>query len=71
MQFRDEEYYHAGLERLRQAESLYSEGKAYALAMYCSGLAVECLLRAFLWKVDKRFDGRHDLNVLLKASKQT
>ncbi len=68
MQFRDKEYYSACRERLRQAQSLYAEGHAYALAMYCGGLAVECLLRAFRWKADKNFEGRHDLNELLKAS---
>ena len=36
--------------------------------MYCSGLAVECLLRAFRWKQDQSFEGRHDLNDLLRAS---
>ncbi len=36
--------------------------------MYCGGLAVECLLRAFRWKDDKNFEGRHDLNFLLRAS---
>jgi len=68
MQFRDEDYYRASLERMRQAEVLYREGEAYALAIYCGGLAVECLLRAFRWKDDKGFEGRHKLKVLLQAS---
>ena len=62
------DYYSASMERLRQAQSLYSRGDAYALAMYCGGIAVECLFRAFRWKTDKNFEGRHDLNDLLKAS---
>ena len=69
MQFRGQEYYQAALERLCQADTLYAKGDAYALAMYCGGLSVECLLRAFRWKEDPRFEGRHDLNVLLKASR--
>ncbi len=36
--------------------------------MYCAGLAVESLLRAFRWTADKSFEGRHDLSDLLKAS---
>jgi hypothetical protein len=68
MQFRDKEYYAASMERMRQAQVLYARGDAYALAMYCGGLAVECLLRAFRWKADQNFEGRHDLNDLLKAS---
>lgn len=68
MQFRDRDYYRASLQRIRQAQALSMEKDAYALPMYCSGLAVECLLRAFRWKADKSFEGRHDLNDLLKAS---
>jgi hypothetical protein len=36
--------------------------------MYASGLAVECLLRAFRWHKDRSFEGRHDLEDLLKSS---
>jgi HEPN domain-containing protein len=68
MQFRAEDYYHAALERMRQAVGLYREGKSWALAMYCGGLAVECLLRAYRWTEDATFEGRHDLNELLKNS---
>lgn len=68
MQFRDNEYFVASLERMRQAQAMAMQDGAYALSMYCSGLAVECLLRAFRWKDDKSFEGRHDLNELLRAS---
>ena len=37
--------------------------------MYCGGLAVESLLRAFRWTQDTSFEGRHDLSDLLKASR--
>jgi HEPN domain-containing protein len=69
MQFRAEEYYRAALERMTQAREVYKGGEAFALCMYCAGLAVECLLRAFRWKKDQTFEGRHDLAVLLKASR--
>jgi hypothetical protein len=36
--------------------------------MYVSGLAVECILRAFRWDKNPTFDGRHDLDDLLRAS---
>jgi hypothetical protein len=68
MQFSDKEYFQASLERMRQAKTLYAEGDAYGMAMYCGGLAVECLFRAFRTKVNPSFDSRHDLNALLKAS---
>jgi hypothetical protein len=47
MQFNAEHYFHASIERMRQARYLYRAGDAYALSMYASGLAVECILRAF------------------------
>jgi HEPN domain-containing protein len=69
MQFTAEQYYKAGLERMNQARNLYRDGTAYALTMYCGGLAVESLLRAFRWKEDTSFEGRHDLSDLLRASR--
>ena len=47
---------------------MYQQKESFALSMYTAGLAVECLLRAFRWKKDKSFEGRHDLEDLLKAS---
>jgi hypothetical protein len=55
MQFRDEEYYQAAIERMRQAREIHSSKESYALAMYCSGLAVECMFRAFPWQKDPSF----------------
>lgn len=69
MQFRAEQYYQASLERMGQSHKIYREGAAFALAMYCGGLAVESLLRAFRWTEDTSFEGRHDLSELLKASR--
>jgi hypothetical protein len=68
MQFRDEEYYQAARERLRQAREIHDSKESYALAMYCSGLAVECMLPAFRWQKDPSFEGRHDLEELFRAS---
>lgn len=53
---------------MRQARNIHRTGSGYALAMYCGGLAVECILRAFRWNRDRSFEGRHDLEDLLKAS---
>ena len=69
MQFTAAQYYQAGLERMRQARSLYHGGEAFSLAIYCCGLAVESLLRAFRWTADTSFEGRHDLTELLRASR--
>lgn len=69
MQFRAEQYYQASLERMKQAQGMVQDGQTFALAMYCGGLAVECLLRAFRWTEDASFEGRHDLSELLRASR--
>jgi HEPN domain-containing protein len=68
MQFTSEEYYRAAAERMRQAREIHDSGKNYALAMYCGGLAVECILRAYRWRKDSSFEGRHDLKELFDAS---
>jgi HEPN domain-containing protein len=68
MIFTAEEYFQAGAERMQQARGLFRMGDSYALAMYCGGLAVECTLRAFRWEKDRSFEGRHDLEELLRAS---
>jgi hypothetical protein len=68
MDFRADDYFRAALERMRQAREVYLTGESYALSMYCSGLAVECLLRAFRWRSNPTFEGRHDLRELLQAS---
>ena len=68
MDFDAEHYYQAAEERIRQARQNYDQGKSYALAMYCGGLAVECLLRAFRWLEDRSFEGRHEMGKLLKES---
>jgi hypothetical protein len=69
MQFRADEYFHAGLERMRQATRTFRDDESFALAMYCGGLAVECMLRAFRTLDDDSFDERHDLMALLKGSR--
>lgn len=68
MKFRAHEYYQASLQRMKQALAIYRQGESFALAIYCGGLAVECLLRAFRWTEDANFDGRHDLSELLRTS---
>jgi len=54
---------------MEQTIKIYQDGTAFALAMYCGGLAVESLLRAFRWTKDTTFEGRHDLSDLLRASR--
>jgi HEPN domain-containing protein len=60
-------YHRAALERIADADLLHAEGR-YPFAMYASGLAVECMLRAFRLLNDPSFDERHDLWQLWKKT---
>lgn len=62
-----ETYYRTALERIVDAGLLNKEGH-YSYAMHTSGLAVECLLRAFRTLKGASFDERHDLWRLWKGT---
>jgi hypothetical protein len=70
MDIRADHYYQASLERMRQARLAYADAqqRSYALAIYLGGLAVECMLRAFRWRKDPVFEGRHFLPKLFADS---
>jgi HEPN domain-containing protein len=68
MSFNSLDYLSAAKEHVDGAGKLYNM-QCYVLAHYVAGLAVECLLRAYRFRVDSNFDERHDLRALLKASR--
>src|SRR5437870_2725902 len=69
MEFTADHYFRASVERINQAQHLYRKGEGnYALAMYAAGLAVECLLRAYMVRRKREFESRHDLLLLFKES---
>ena len=67
MKFTAEHYLEAAREKINDARILYNN-KRFASAIYFSGVAVECLLRAYRTRIKKEFYERHDLPSLLKAS---
>ncbi len=67
VEFTAESYHDAALQHLRFAGTSHSAG-AYFYAHYFSGLAVECILRAYRLKISKAFDARHDLYELAKSA---
>ena len=78
MNFQPKDYYEAALDRMDQADLLYSltkehcrglENRRYAWIVYTAGLAVECMFRAYILKATSQFDGRHDLDKLFIASR--
>lgn len=57
------QYHDAAVEHIDAAFRLYERG-LFAASVYLSGLAVECMFRAYRVRVDPAFDSRHDLSRL-------
>jgi HEPN domain-containing protein len=66
MSFSADAYMAAAQERLADAERLYAL-RRYALSHYAAGLAVECLLRGYRYRIDPEFDSRHSLSLLFDS----
>jgi hypothetical protein len=72
------DYAEAARERVAQGRFVFDvpqedaerelDDKRYALVVYLSGLAVECVFRAYRLKTDMKFDGRHNLESLFAVS---
>ena len=70
MDLTGDNYYQAALQRMTDAQRMFgSRTISDSQVMYCTGLAAECMLRAFVWLRDREFDGRHDLGKLLAKSR--
>jgi hypothetical protein len=65
--FNAEVYRAAGEEHVTAARELH-ETRRHVLSHYVAGLAVECLFRAYRFRLDPEFDARHDLRELYRAS---
>ena len=63
-----ETYKEAAREHLSLARELH-EANRYVMAHYLAGLAVECILRAYLYRLSPVFSGRHDLQILYRDAK--
>jgi hypothetical protein len=75
LDFEPDDYYRAALERIKQSRDFYRRDSKedlatnhHPLAFYTCGVAIECMLRAFITLRTKEFDGRHDLFILLIQS---
>ena len=60
-------YYNAALEHLNFAQWLWTQDRFHQ-SHYYSGLAVECILRAYLLRITSEWESRHDLYKLAKES---
>ena len=62
-----ETYREAAREHMSLARELHEAGR-YVMSHYLAGLAVECILRAYLYRLSPIFTGRHDLLVLYREA---
>jgi len=67
MRIEADDYVYVARERLIDANLLYEKAR-YSFALYAAGVAVESLLRAYVVRLEPKFDEAHDLQMLLKAS---
>ena len=61
------DYVNAARERLRNANILYDAAE-YSFALYAAGVAVEALLRAYIFRLEPKLETGHNLKLLLSAS---
>ncbi|MGH7213356.1 MAG: hypothetical protein ACREIT_01045 [Tepidisphaeraceae bacterium] len=65
--FNAESYRASAVEAITAAQVLYN-ASAFGKSLYLSGLAVECMLRAYRMRINPMFSSRHDLVELQKES---
>jgi HEPN domain-containing protein len=65
--FNAETYRAAASEHITAAQELYFS-RRYGLCFYVAGLAVECILRAYIVRRKPQFDARHDIRMLFRDS---
>ena len=63
-----EVYREAATEHLALARELHDTGR-YVMSHYLAGLAAECILRAYQYRLSPVFSGRHDLQTLYRDAK--
>jgi len=62
-----ETYRAVAVEHSALATDLHDSGR-YIMAHYLAGLAVECMFRAYRYRIDPVFDARHSLDALYAAA---
>jgi len=67
MRIEANDYVHVVQERLTDANLLYEKAR-YAFAMYAAGVAVESLLRAYIFRLESKLVAAHNLPLLLDVS---
>lgn len=67
--FTKNDYYDASLKRLEDVRYLQKREDSIIFALYCAGVAVECMFRAYILQESSEFNSKHDLINLFTESK--
>jgi len=67
-EFKSRDYYSASLERKEDLDYLLKNEESIIFAIYCAGVSIECMLRAYITNYTKEFDSKHNLNNLYNKS---
>jgi len=66
--FTKDDYFRASKSRFLDLEYLKNSGENSILALYCSGVVIECMLRVYILRYTREFDSKHDLEKLYTKS---
>lgn len=66
--FTHTDYYTASLTRQYDLEHLRKNQNSIIFAIYCAGVSIECMFRAYITKYTKEFDAKHNLEKLYEKS---
>jgi hypothetical protein len=66
--FTHTDYYSASLTRQADLLHLRTNPQSIIFSVYCAGVSIECMFRAYITKYTKEFDSKHDLEKLYEKS---
>ena len=62
--FTHSDYFSASLSHYADLQHLRLDAKSVIFSVYCAGVSIECMFRAYITKYTKEFDEKHDLEKL-------
>ena len=66
--FTHTDYYTASLTRQADLKHLRTNQNSIIFSVYCAGVSIECMFRAYITKYTKEFDSKHNLEKLYAKS---
>jgi hypothetical protein len=66
--FTHTDYYSASINRQADLLHLAKNPDSVIFSVYCAGVSIECMFRAYITKYTKEFDSKHDLEKLYEKS---